>query len=285
MQLPKDTPDVQEIAITPAIAAMWLENNDINRKLSRARVNQYARAMQADRWMQNNDAICLSEDDTLLNGQHRLHAIIQSGCTVRMMVRRNVPKEAMQHMDRQLTRSYTHQLQMRGETHTALLGSTLRLCTALSQGTFPAGSGGNAIGDTDMNIFLEKNPEIRMSVEVGSQLHHMVDATPTSIAATHWWIAQVAGHDYPAHYLHQLGEPVNVPPESAIHSVRRRLKSARLQKLENRNYMYLMVKGWNAYTQNKNLIRPQMAPSDRKFYIPEPLPYVENTQQQLEAML
>lgn len=66
--------------ITPANAAKLLDSkNKKNRNLSRVKVAEYVAAMQADEWAFNGDSIRIASNGILLDGQHRLTAVAQSG--------------------------------------------------------------------------------------------------------------------------------------------------------------------------------------------------------------
>lgn len=72
--------------VTPEIAAKWLERNTRNRTLRMSVINRYAADMKAGRWQISPDAIGFDTAGTCVNGQHRLWAVFESGCTVQMMV-------------------------------------------------------------------------------------------------------------------------------------------------------------------------------------------------------
>lgn len=78
----------QRIKVTPEIAADWLENrNSIsNRKLSDHTAGKYARIMEAGRWLSTHQGIAFDDDGWLIDGQHRLRAVVLSGITVEMFV-------------------------------------------------------------------------------------------------------------------------------------------------------------------------------------------------------
>lgn len=77
--------------ITPAIAQEYLKHNTNNyRRISETRIHTYAEDMRNGCWQTNGEAIAFSESGTLLNGQHRLKAIIESGTTVEILVVRGV---------------------------------------------------------------------------------------------------------------------------------------------------------------------------------------------------
>lgn len=74
------------IEVTPEKAAAWLHNNFRNRPMSDDVVAAYARDMKDGRWVPTHQGIAFNDRDELIDGQHRLQAIIRSGVTVRMMV-------------------------------------------------------------------------------------------------------------------------------------------------------------------------------------------------------
>ena len=80
--------------ITPAIAEEYLKKNTDNRPLSNNTVNKYVREIENGEWKRNGESISFSEDGVLLNGQHRLHAIIKSGHTIETVVVRGCDNDS-----------------------------------------------------------------------------------------------------------------------------------------------------------------------------------------------
>lgn len=80
--------------ITPAIAQEYLKKNcDNNRRLQETRVKSYAETMKRGAWQTNGEAIVFNENGILVNGQHRLAAIVKSGVAVDMVIIRGVKKD------------------------------------------------------------------------------------------------------------------------------------------------------------------------------------------------
>jgi len=78
---------------TPTMAQKWLsESNPHNRKIYKNTVEAYARDMKRGMWSLNNQGIGFDEDGELIDGQHRLTAIVWSGMTVPMLVVKGLPK-------------------------------------------------------------------------------------------------------------------------------------------------------------------------------------------------
>lgn len=82
--------ELKEIVLTPEIAQDMLSYNTCNRPLSRNTVAKYARMMKQGEWFLSHQAIAFTEDDNgkqiLVDGQHRLAAVVQSGTTIKTTV-------------------------------------------------------------------------------------------------------------------------------------------------------------------------------------------------------
>ena len=73
--------------ITPQTAKEWLENNmNNNRKINHSRVAAYARTMASGEWNLTHQGIAFDEFGMLIDGQHRLMAIVRANVAVEMVV-------------------------------------------------------------------------------------------------------------------------------------------------------------------------------------------------------
>lgn len=91
--------------ITPEIAANYLRNKAINRGIKHAVVARYRRDIERDNWRLTHQGIAFNVAGQLIDGQHRLSAIVESGIAVCMVVTRGVPDEAQHVMDDHIKRS------------------------------------------------------------------------------------------------------------------------------------------------------------------------------------
>jgi hypothetical protein len=97
----------QVYSVSPDLAAKWLEHNTRNRKLRQSVVNKYAADMREGRWLLTGDAIAFDKNGAVVNGQHRLWAVLESGITVPMLVTFNLDPEVVAVLDDHLKRSLT----------------------------------------------------------------------------------------------------------------------------------------------------------------------------------
>lgn len=86
--------------ITPEKAHAHLAKNTNNRNLRNMRVARMARDIQNGHWVKTHQGIAFDVSGTLLDGQHRLMAVIQADIPVEMLVTYNLSPEAQRHMDR-----------------------------------------------------------------------------------------------------------------------------------------------------------------------------------------
>ena len=105
---------IQIETITPAIARAMLENNDHNRRLAPSHVRRYAADMAAGQWTINGEAIKVDTSGNLLDGQHRLAAIIVANVAVQTVVARGLDVGTRLTMDQGRKRTTGDQFKLRG---------------------------------------------------------------------------------------------------------------------------------------------------------------------------
>jgi hypothetical protein len=86
--------------VTPAMAEKWLDrNHDRNRSVNDKRVEAMASDMRTGHWRLTHQGICFDAEGVLIDGQHRLWAVMSSGCSVRMLVVGNAHGELSDPID------------------------------------------------------------------------------------------------------------------------------------------------------------------------------------------
>lgn len=92
------TVDVEEV--TPELAQEWLDQkNTHNRRIRRNQVQQLARDMEHNQFLFTGDTVKFDWNDTLLDGQHRLAAIVASGRPASLVVVRGLDPRSQSAMD------------------------------------------------------------------------------------------------------------------------------------------------------------------------------------------
>lgn len=89
----------EEVVVTPEIARTWLATMARNRRPRRAVVARYAEDIRAGRWRRTHQGLAFNTEGCLIDGQHRLLAVIAAGSSVRMLVTWGVEEHAMDGID------------------------------------------------------------------------------------------------------------------------------------------------------------------------------------------
>lgn len=87
--------EIELARITPALARKWLELNKNNRPLRPTHVETLRASFARGEYVQTHQGIAFDQDNNLIDGQHRLHAIAQmpKGFFVTMLVTRGLERD------------------------------------------------------------------------------------------------------------------------------------------------------------------------------------------------
>jgi hypothetical protein len=88
-----------QITLTPALAQMLLEKNPNNRRLSEQRAIHLANAIRRGEWQLNGESVIVSEDGSLLDGQHRCRAVVIAEMAIPVILVEGVPSKAFTTID------------------------------------------------------------------------------------------------------------------------------------------------------------------------------------------
>ena len=100
MKRPKKVVETSKrITITPRAAYELLDSNTLNRPLLQTHVNRIAAQISAGKWCFNGDTIKISVDGDVLDGQHRLWAVITAEKPIDTIVIEGIKREAFATID------------------------------------------------------------------------------------------------------------------------------------------------------------------------------------------
>ena len=222
------TLDIQIIDISPGQAQAWLGHNTANRKLKPATVLAYARDMSEGRWVLNGEAIKFSgprsNPGKLQDGQNRLHAILKSKTTIKMLVIFNVPAEAQSTMDSGAKRSVADNLTIAGGQFTSITAAAAGLALRIEDG-YLTGHGGQVTNSRSLN-FINDNPALVVSAQVASQFSVKADVSKSIVAYTHWRFSRLNLDDATA-FWRDAAQKIDLPNGDPVLAVTSRFSQAR----------------------------------------------------------
>lgn len=127
---------VKHEEISPQTAHEYLSKSVGNRKLNTDYVLSLAVAMEQDKWDDSASEIVFDEAGALIDGHHRLHAIVAFDRPVRMLVKRGVSKAARGLIDTGRTRGIADLMTMfrPGSDYVTTRRAALTTCVSLLVG-------------------------------------------------------------------------------------------------------------------------------------------------------
>lgn len=184
------------IDVTPEMAAEWLTKNTRNRSVVRRRFLALADDMLNGRWMVTGEAIKFASDGTLLDGQHRLNAVIAAGIPATMLIVRGVDHSAQDGMDTGRARSAGDVLSINGHKNGTTIAAASRL---LLNYPFARSGFNNLIATTPVLLeFVRSHPGINESASFtrGKAIMPTGWVPGTVVAACHYIAAPTLREEY-----------------------------------------------------------------------------------------
>lgn len=147
--------------ITPKDAEKLLGRNTINRSVRPRRVDQYAKQIVNGQWQVTGEAIKVATDGTLLDGQHRLLAVIKSGIPTAFFVIDGLDPEVFKVLDSGLTRSGGDALSGIGFSDSKEVAAISKLVICVQAGVNPHNTEyASLISRTDIINFASTNRDL-----------------------------------------------------------------------------------------------------------------------------
>lgn len=240
------TPTVAVEIIGPKEARYLLRTNLHNRNVSEARVESLARDMRAGDWVMNGETIKVSESDTLIDGQHRLRAVVVADVPIAMLVVRGLPDSSQETVDLGAPRMLKNILQLRGMSNASGLASSARIIWMMERFNEPYRK--HVVPSfRELETVILSNPSLSESVLVGARASRsVVRYAPSVASALHFLMskkdAMLASEFWDAIINGEVDqkEPVWLLRETLL----RDLRSAHRSSIEHR--AAIAVKAWNA---------------------------------------
>jgi hypothetical protein len=192
-EVPRDVPVV---LVTPAMAKEWLSTRYENeRPLHKNKIRAFARDMDENNWYFIGDVIRFSPGgERLMDGQHRLQAIIDSGKAQWFGIV-NLPEEARSGIDTGSARTLGELLHMGNHVHGRVVAAIARRVLIYRNGQ-QATSGGKYLPTHAEGLqFAEQNTRLlKKAAELGIRVTGRKAALPvaaSSLGAAYFLCAQV----------------------------------------------------------------------------------------------
>lgn len=258
---------MQIVEITPEIAAKMLEKNTRNRPLDSSRIKRYANAMNDNKWMLNGECIIVSPDGTILDGQHRLWAVVESNATIKSCVMFNIEEDAIATINCGKSRSPGDVLSINGHHNTQVMAPAVRLAYIydVMNNNMTTRKGVTVTNDTIARYADFLMPRIAESVEVASNGAHFFNR---SVMAFCHLVFTRSNPDKATDFFHLVKTGEYLVSGHPVLALRVKLLDNRIagrKKLSVREEIALYFKAWNVFCRGKSILRLSWNPEIEAF--------------------
>lgn len=255
--------------IGPQTAQEILSGNVHNRHVRGTRVKAYARAMIQHEWALNGETIKISESGKVLDGQHRLLAVVESGVPLETVVIRGLRDEAQETIDIGDKRSLSDALMLRGEKNANVLAAALVTSFRMENDVMKR----TDLWPTNRNLldYLESNGEIRDSLHLaGRASHNPLRFPPSQAVALHYLMEKVSDTETASDFWNSLFDGINLVEGDAVIVLRNFLirDLAQFRRSSVNIRIAITVKAWNARREGRSVTQLRWSgsgPSGEKF--------------------
>jgi hypothetical protein len=241
VQTPVLTAEV--MLVTPAQAEAWLARRHPNRRVTPARVAELAALMRQGCWCLNGEPLLLDERGRLLDGQHRLSALVASGKTLAFLVVQGVPLTAQATLGQAIQRSRADILAMHGEGNSKTVAAAISWLWRYDRGLM--GQPKRSFAPQDSVMVLLHYPGVAASVSWGRSVQRFL---PASVAAMLHHLMSRRDAALAKHFFMRIRDGLELTTGDPLHALRERLIEARTRLPKVRPWVYALwaIRCWNA---------------------------------------
>jgi len=241
--------NMREMIITQDIARQMLEKNTNNRPLSTHWVTELAERMKRGDWAFNGDTIRMN-GEKLLDGQHRLHAVVVSGVPIMALVVNGLDDDVFKTIDDGRRRSASDTLAVLGEKNTKKLASALSFVDCYYKKSFTNKKFG---ANSRTEALLNKYPGMRDTVN--SLNSHKIKLAPPSVVYAAHYIFREKSHSEADEFMSAFLDGASLDSDDPVFLLRSRLidNLSSKAKLKREYILALFIKAWNYRRSGKRL--------------------------------
>ena len=253
--------------ITPERAAEMLATNYINnRRIRKSVVSRFKADIVDGRWNEDislvDQPIAFSNTGFLINGQHRLRAILESGMTVYAWCVYGVPEELYNYFDGGVTRSVPDIINVPNATGAATIGKVMYAIkygqaplTAALNGVMRSGHPSISVTRQQTIAIINEDDElINRYINLGQRSRTYMGHNPNNLAIPYYIIDFVGRGDQLERFVDECSSMI--PTASAVIACRSYMNncmSSRNFKKDRKWFASCVFTAYEAFRSNKQI--------------------------------
>lgn len=261
--------------VGPAEAKALLEKNDVNRRLRPRQVAAYAEDMREGLWGETGEPIQVSRTGRLLNGQHRLNAVIDADVTLELLFVTGLPDQSQKLMDSGAGRTASDALNMDGVHNASYTASIARwVLMAGEPGPHLEQALKQKASTARIVKIVQENPDIAHAASRSGVLRDHISGSPTAIGYT--WLSMyrvdpAACEEFYSAFITLSFKALKDPRKAAMKALQRMDRDEGItasSKDKGIATTSILTRAWNAWRRGEEL-ETLVARRGRKIVPPE----------------
>lgn len=245
--------------IGPATAKRFLEQNIGNRKCSEPVVAKYAKAILAGEWLMNGETIKFDDQERLLDGQHRLRAVIRANTAVEMCVVRGLPGKAFKTLDQGKARKASDCLYILKYKNPHALAAAGRMMFAYERQWPGKTNSFRPVSNDELLETIKRHPGLVKSADAYMRKPFFTKLIPHSVGMLAFYLAGKVNSTLAAQFFVELagGKYEADKPDYPPRVLRDQLTKTSLEYIKPNTTTKLawVIQSWNAFAAKKPLAR------------------------------
>jgi hypothetical protein len=241
--------------ITPEIAKQYLESNTSNRTINANFVNFLAEQIKLGKWIENGESIKFNKSGVLVDGQHRLLAVVKLGLPIKTNVVRGCDDDSFATLGNARPRSARDTMSTLGIANYSCITSIIRKYISLMRNLTIAGDGDAGLRFSHSDYVDEYKKHSQLYDELGTKCQfytRKLKAIPTAAIGA-YIIYLILNKNYSKEYVYKFFDTLYDLQDNSVQTIvtLRMFLIREVQSVTKHSGLYvqqILIKAWNAYS-------------------------------------
>lgn len=256
------------VEITPAKAKKYLGDMVNNRRLRAKHVAFLKQQMMSGDWILTNNAIAFNTEGQLMDGQHRLQAVLDSGKAFDFIVVSGLDEKAFDVIDTGKVRTAPDILSIEGFPYAMEVSAIVRFTMQMRTGSYnEAGAKGTGqVKNTNHQVLeaalQEREKFTRLAITAKRWAYESGRLMPPSVWGGLSYFFEIHSRPKTEMFMDSLAYGVDIKRDSPIHFLRRELAGWKQSTLRfrQRDQAAITIMAWNHYVTGRSMKRITWSP-------------------------
>lgn len=262
--------------VNPHMAAQWLKTNRGNRQFNRNTVATYAAAMRSGEWVINGETVKFDQDNQLIDGQHRLHAVVTANRAVPLCIVRGLQRDVFRTLDCGKLRKSHDMLYILGYKNPLALSAALRLLDRYESSNWNGKSGGDGLRVSNDRLLsiLDRHKSIVARADEVMRRPLFTGRLPHSLNIFMYYLAHRFSSERAKSFFTELAGDQVFSKEHPVRTLRDQLDRTGKEYIKPITAVKLAwtILAWNCYIAGHTLPKLSRIVDSMPRLVPDPLP-------------